>query len=62
MRDRLQAAAEHVRTADQLYRAAIRSRNELIFEAIDRVGLSHRDCARAAGITCPRLEAILAGG
>lgn len=62
MRRRLAAAGEQVRTALELYRAAVEARNRLVFEAVDAVGLSHRDAARHAGISNQRLERVLAGG
>jgi hypothetical protein len=61
MRERLAAAFEDVRTANELYRAKVEARNRLIFEAVDVVGLTHRDTARHAGITKSRLEKVLAG-
>jgi hypothetical protein len=61
MRERLIAAGEDVRTALELYRAKVEARNRLIFEAVDGVGLSHRDTAKHAGITHQRLEKVLAG-
>jgi hypothetical protein len=62
MRERLRVAGEDVRTAQELARAKVDVRTALIFEAIDHVGLSHRDAARACGISVQRLENLLAGG
>jgi hypothetical protein len=61
MRRRLSAAAEHVRTTNELWRTAVEARNRLIFEAIDVAGLSIRDAARHAGISPQRLERVLSG-
>ncbi|MFP5372383.1 MAG: hypothetical protein ACLGI3_16770 [Actinomycetes bacterium] len=60
MPERLQAAAAAVRDADAALKLARRQRDELVRESVDDGHLSQRATAAAAGITVPRVSAILA--
>jgi hypothetical protein len=54
-------AAEEVREAQAAVTAKVNDRNALIVEAVDRFGVSHRQVARAAGLTVGRIHDVLAG-
>lgn len=60
MPERLAAAAAAVRDADDALKLARQQRDELVREAVDGGELSQRAVAAAAGITVPRVSAILA--
>lgn len=60
MSPRLQAAAAAVSSTKDAHRAALEIRDELVVAAIDH-GMSQRAVAREAGISVPRVCAILAG-
>ncbi len=53
-------AAEAVRSAELELRATIDERDRLIREAIDLYLVSHRQVARAAGLSLGRVHGILA--
>jgi hypothetical protein len=60
MPERLQAAGQAVREADEAAKLARKLRDQLVREAVDDGHLSQRATAAAAGITVPRVSAILA--
>jgi hypothetical protein len=60
--ERLRAAAQEVRDRTTALRLAHAARNQLVTEAIDVHGMSHREVGRLAGLSSPaRVSAILAG-
>lgn len=61
MPERLKAAAREVADAQTALRLALRRRDRIVVEAIDEEGLSHREVGKLAGVTGPRITAILAG-
>jgi hypothetical protein len=60
MPERLAAAAREVSDAAESLKLAYQQRDELVRESVDGGHLSQRATATAAGITVPRVSAILA--
>lgn len=60
MNPRLEAASSAVRSAREALAAEVELRDRLVVAAIDQ-GMSQRAVAAAAGISVPRVCAILAG-
>lgn len=61
MADRLRAARSEVEDRRDAYRLAIRQRDEVIVEAIDEEGMTHKVVADLAGVHKSRITPILAG-
>lgn len=59
--DRLRAARAEVEDRREAYRLAVAQRDELIVEAIDVEGMTHKVVADLAGVHKSRITPILAG-
>jgi predicted XRE-type DNA-binding protein len=58
-RERLEKAGAEVKEREDALRLSRRHRDQLVREAVDSGELSQREAGKAAGVTGPRVSAIL---